>query len=352
MKFSGIIRAWYEKNKRSLPWRQGIDPYRIWLSEIILQQTRVDQGLDYYLRFLEHFPDVHALAAASEEEVLKCWQGLGYYSRARNLHATARHVASLGGSFPKDFQGLLELKGIGPYTAAAMASICFGEARAVVDGNVSRVIARMYGLEEAVNSTAGMALVKQAAQALMDEARSLGIHAGEHNQAMMEFGALQCRPGQPDCEACPLSSACAARLAGRVQELPVKLKKKAPVKRWMDYLVMRSGTQYLLEKREANDIWKGLYQFPLVETERDPESSIPGLKLLDELGLDPDAYRLERISPTLRHQLSHRSLHARFLHLNFRRWPRELPGHWIKVDQEKLDDFPVSRLMERYLESL
>ncbi|MCJ7715495.1 MAG: A/G-specific adenine glycosylase, partial [Anaerolineales bacterium] len=229
MKNGGIIRGWYEKNKRDLPWRRTRDPYKIWMSEVILQQTRVNQGTKYYLRFIKSFPDVTALARADEDEVLKLWQGLGYYSRARNLHQAAKSVVEqMKGEIPGSYADLLKLKGVGGYTASAIASICFREPRAVVDGNVSRVIARLYGMDEPINSTRGGKLINSLAHDLLDR-----NDPGTHNQAMMEFGALQCVPVSPDCEKCPLMNYCEAWATGRVNLLPVKIPKLKPVERWM-----------------------------------------------------------------------------------------------------------------------
>lgn len=234
MKIGGIIREWYEKNRRELPWRETHDPYRVWLSEVILQQTRVDQGLGYYRRFLEAFPNVDALARASEDEVLKLWQGLGYYSRARNLHQAAREImAERGGALPEDYEGWLKVKGVGAYTAAAIASICFGEPRAVVDGNVSRVIARIHGVETPVNSSAGAREIAALAGGMLDRS-----DPGTHNQAMMEFGALQCIPRDPGCPVCPVQVQCIANRTGEVNRLPVKRPRKKPVDRYFYYYIM------------------------------------------------------------------------------------------------------------------
>jgi A/G-specific adenine glycosylase len=322
-----ILREWYEKNKRDLPWRRNTDPYRVWLSEIILQQTRVSQGLDYYLKFVRTFPDVHSLAEADEQEVLLLWQGLGYYSRARNLHQAARTVAfEMGGRFPDTYEALLKLKGVGSYTAAAIASICFKEPRAVVDGNVSRVIARLYGLDEPVNSGPGSRLVATMAQELLEEDINGYDDPGLHNQAVMEFGALQCIPSSPDCQTCPLSMVCQARLSNRVDSLPVKKPKRKPVDQWMYFFIISDGKNVLLERRGTDDIWKSLCQFPLVkspsllEMERIP-SLLEKVMVKDlrsesrRLNLEEAEFQIRRISPEIRHQLSHRTLHARFIHV-------------------------------------
>ncbi|MCK5136510.1 MAG: A/G-specific adenine glycosylase [Bacteroidales bacterium] len=346
MKIDGIIRGWYEKNRRDLPWRNTGDPYRIWLSEVILQQTRVSQGLDYYLEFTRAFPDVVSLARASEDEVLKKWQGLGYYSRARNLHEAARHVVDrLQGQLPGTYQGLLELKGVGTYTASAIASICFGEPRAVVDGNVSRVISRLFGVEEPVNSTTGGKIIASLADELLDRQ-----DPGTHNQAMMEFGALLCLPVSPDCDACPLKDHCVAWRTGRVEFFPVKIPKQKPVNRWIYYFILRCQGETIITKRGRDDIWPSLYQFPVVES----AESIGAEEIIGRLNgaLLPGAagVTIHRISDPIKHQLTHRTIHARFIHVDLGLWPRPLPSGWIKISMDRLDDFPVARLINRYME--
>jgi A/G-specific adenine glycosylase len=348
MKIGGKIRRWYEKNQRDLPWRDTLDPYRIWLSEVILQQTRVNQGLDYYHRFLSVFPDVKALAEASEDEVLKLWQGLGYYSRARNMHQAARQlVRDHGGELPKTYEGWLKVKGVGTYTASAIASICFGEARAVVDGNVSRVIARLFGVESPVNSTEGAKEI----DALAKELLSLN-DPGTHNQAMMEFGAMQCVPRGPDCNGCPVNMDCQAWLTGRVELLPVKRPKKKPVDRYFYYYIMLHGQETILVRREEDDIWRSLYQFPLVESETPlGEEEVLGCwvrKLLK--GVPQDKITIRHISGPIRHQLTHRTIHARFIHVDTGRWPKPLPEGWIPILTKNMNDFPVPRLINRYME--
>ncbi len=344
MKFVIKLHAWYKKNRRDLPWRQTRDPYKIWISEVILQQTRIDQGLNYYLRFIETFPDVASLAAASEEQVLKCWQGLGYYSRARNLHAAARHVAGhSGGRFPDSYEGLLKLKGVGNYTAAAISSICYGEARAVVDGNVSRVIARLYGIEEAVNGTAGKKLVAALADELLDRA-----DPGTHNQALMEFGALHCVPHAPDCTGCPFEEECEARITGQVDQLPVKIQGRKPVDRWMYFYIYVCNGEIVLTRRNEQDIWKSLYQFPVV----DATTPLTDLQIMKAPGQLATGTTIRKISPEVRHQLTHRTIHARFIHAELERWPDPLPSGWITVSGQRLNGYPVPQLIHRYMESI
>ncbi len=255
MKFHKKLITWYLQNKRSMPWRETTDPYHIWLSEIMLQQTRVAQGLPYYLAFTKSFPTVFDLANASEDEVLKLWQGLGYYSRARNLHATAKYVANeLQGEFPDNYKDLLQLKGVGDYTASAIASICFNEVVPVVDGNVYRVLSRHFGIDTPINSTKGIKEFKELAIELIDHE-----DPANYNQAIMEFGALQCKPKSPYCIVCPLNESCEALKTGKVDMLPVKLKKQKIKNRYFNYLIFSINDQHtIIQQRTGNGIWKGL----------------------------------------------------------------------------------------------
>lgn len=265
MIFSKVLQAWYNANKRDLPWRKTNDPYFIWLSEIMLQQTRVAQGLPYYNKFTQKYPTVLDLANAPEDEVLKLWQGLGYYSRARNLHFTAKYIAfECNGVFPDTYKELLKLKGVGDYTASAIASICFNEAAPVVDGNVYRVLARYLGIDLPINSTEGIKHFKKMAQTLIDIK-----NPGNYNQAIMEFGANQCKPQSPDCTSCPLATNCVALSTNKVKELPVKIKKTKIRKRYFNYLLVNDGDFALLQQRLSKDIWQHLYEFPLIETENE-----------------------------------------------------------------------------------
>ena len=261
---SDILLDWYARHGRDLPWRRTRDPYRIWLSEVILQQTRVAQGMDYYLRFTERFPDVGSLAAAPEDEVLKLWQGLGYYSRARNLHAAARQVAArFGGVFPRSYDEVRSLRGVGDYTAAAVCSAAYDAPCAVLDGNVFRVLARLFDIDLPIDSTAGKRTFAELAQMRLDKRCP-----GRYNQAVMDFGALQCTPAQPGCADCPLASRCLALAAGTVAERPVKQSKTKVRDRWFNYLHVTCGDRTLLRRRGEGDIWQGLYEFPMIETDR------------------------------------------------------------------------------------
>ena len=261
---SDILLSWFAREGRDLPWRRTRDPYRIWLSEVILQQTRVAQGLEYYLRFTERFPDIAALAAAPEDEVLKLWQGLGYYSRARNLHAAARQVMSrFGGVFPATYGEVRALPGVGDYTAAAVCSIVYDAPCAVLDGNVYRVLARLFDIGIPIDTTAGKRTFAELAQLQLDTSRP-----GLYNQAIMDFGALQCTPAQPRCGDCPLAGRCLALAAGTVGVRPVKQGRAKVRDRWFNYLHVTCGGQTLLHRRGGGDIWQGLYEFPLIETDK------------------------------------------------------------------------------------
>lgn len=345
MDFSEILLHWYERNKRDLPWRGSRDPYTVWLSEIILQQTRVAQGMPYYQKFLEHYPTVEDLAAATETEVLKLWQGLGYYSRARNLHETARHVAgNLGGRFPDTYQGLLRLKGVGPYTAAAIASICYDLAYPVVDGNVYRVLSRYYGVDKPVNSGEGKRYFDELAREVMHPAR-----IGTYNQAIMEFGAVQCVPKSPVCEECPLSAGCEAFSGNRVKKLPVKLRKGEIRKRHFHYIMpVDPALNTYIKRRNGPGIWRGLYEFPLLEQERTPSKA----ELMESLsrhlgGYSPETSRTVCINEApIVHKLSHQHLFATFWVVHVKALPE---GH---LALSELDRFPVPVLISNFIETV
>lgn len=310
MVFSKTLISWYSVNKRALPWRQTTNPYNIWLSEIILQQTQIVQGLPYYEAFLKAFPTIFHLANAPESQVLKLWQGLGYYSRARNLHATAKYiVAECNGVFPNNYKELLKLKGVGDYTASAIASICFNEPAAVVDGNVYRVLSRYFGIDTPINSGKGAKEFKQLAQELIDKS-----HPAEFNQAIMEFGAVQCRPQNPNCSVCPFNSSCVALQSNRIAELPVKIKATKAKRKYFNFLVVLSSDhKTLLEKRRGKGIWQNLYQFPLIETEHEMDYDA-FLKKIQEYHLLKDrAFELSLYNKdTIIHKLSHQHLYVKF----------------------------------------
>ena len=343
MLFAKKLTSWYLENKRDLPWRKTADPYHVWLSEIILQQTRVAQGMPYYFRFIKGFPTVFDLAAASEEEVLKQWQGLGYYSRARNLHTAAKYVAyDLDGKFPDNSKDLIKIKGVGDYTASAVASICFNEPVAVVDGNVFRVISRIFGIDTPINSTEGKKQFKEKAQQLLDHQ-----NPADFNQGMMEFGALQCTPRNPLCETCPFSEDCVAYSQNRISRLPVKLKKQKIKKRHFNYLVFVSREQEtILQQRKGKGIWKGLYEFPLVETvsEANLENLVQEEVYRDYTATAGEGIGLFNETPIV-HKLSHQHIYTKFWIVNC----QELPEEGVAFsDIEKL---PVPALIEKFIEN-
>ncbi|MDB5260827.1 MAG: adenine glycosylase [Adhaeribacter sp.] len=348
--FASALINWYEKHKRSLPWRDTRDPYAIWLSEIILQQTRVNQGLPYYLTFTSHYPTVKDLADAPADEVLRHWQGLGYYSRARNLHQTAKYISyELDGIFPNNYAGLLKLKGIGPYTAAAIASFAFKEPVAVLDGNVFRVLARVYGITEDIASPAG----KKAFQLLADSL-ICGTQPDTYNQAIMEFGAIQCTPVMPDCLFCPLQQTCFAFRNGLVQELPHKAKAKVGRERYFHYLVLQWQGQYYLRKRTQTDIWQGLYDFYLHETDG---PVLPEDILMQELQLlvpQEPLPRVKAVSESYKHVLTHQKIYARFylirLHSRLRKEIAESTGLNL-FSVSEIEQLPKAIMIDRYLKT-
>lgn len=343
--FTLEIYKWYNNNKRDLPWRETSDPYKIWISEIILQQTRVAQGISYYNRFVEQFPTVFELANASEDTVLKLWQGLGYYSRARNLHFTAKYIVNnYKGFFPNDFKSILSLKGIGSYTAAAIASIAFGLPNAAVDGNVYRVISRYYGISTPVDSGKGKNEIQKIANKLISEK-----NPGLHNQAFMEFGALQCLPKSPDCNLCPLFDTCYAANKNLTDVLPVKEKKVKQRTRYFYYYVIESKDSILLEKRTGEDIWKNLYQFPLIESEYElSENEIFNLATpVNTL----NNTNFKSISGSVKHVLTHQNIFARFVHIEVEDYKLK-DSNIIRVNKKDIYKFAVPRLLENYLKKL
>jgi A/G-specific adenine glycosylase len=309
MNFSNKLINWYQIHKRALPWRETTHPYFIWLSEIILQQTRVSQGLPYYLKFVAAFPTVQELAAAPQEYVLKLWQGLGYYSRARNLQFAALQIVENGGIFPNNFKDLLNLKGVGEYTAAAIASFAYGESVAVVDGNVYRVLSRIYGIALPINSTEGIKEFKKVANELIDPQ-----NAALHNQAIMELGALQCVPKNPDCTVCPFQKDCVAFNEHRIGDLPVKIKKTKVLSLFHHYLVTVTPSGHtVLQERAQTGIWAGLYEFPYVESNgallpHELTGSDAFKEVFKGVRFRESVYNQEPII----HKLSHRKIHAYF----------------------------------------
>ncbi len=301
--------AWYHEHKRDLPWRTTQDPYKIWLSEIMLQQTRVAQGMPYYHKFLEAFPTVNDLAQASEDKILKLWQGLGYYSRARNLHATAKMVVKdYNGEFPNTYKELRKLKGVGDYTASAIASICFDLPEPVVDGNVYRVLARYFGVELPINSTEGIKYFKSLAREVMNVE-----NVRDYNQGIMEFGAIQCAPKKPYCLHCPLHESCVALKENKIDSLPVKLNKIKIKNRHFNYLVfVDDDKRTVLEQRIGKGIWQNLYQFPLLESNKELNAFDLKLKMTGHNGFPSlDSISLYNETPIV-HKLSHQHLYTKF----------------------------------------
>ena len=335
--FSILIQDWFRQKGRDLPWRNTSNPYFIWLSEIILQQTRVDQGLAYYLKFIDHYPTVQDLANATEDEVLNDWQGLGYYSRARNLHFSAKYIATeLKGQFPNTYKDVLSLKGVGDYTAAAICSFSYNQAYPVVDGNVYRVISRYLNIETAIDSTEGKKIFKEAASELLDDK-----NPADHNQAIMELGALVCKPKSPDCEKCPVHEGCRAREKQTVDSLPIKSKKTKVRKRYFHYLVLLKDEHILIKKRRAGDIWQGLYDFPLIEY---PTNKKPTKKELENYHINK-----AETSETFKHILSHQQIFATF-------WLSDVSEHIqekdiIRIPYHQIEDYPLPKLLIRYIES-
>lgn len=338
--FSKTLLAWYQKNGRILPWREDSDPYKIWISEIILQQTRVAQGLSYYLRFMDRFPDVQTLAAAEEAEVMKYWEGLGYYSRARNLHQAARQIMARG-AFPDTYEEIRKLKGIGDYTAAAIASFAFGLPHAVVDGNVYRVLSRYLGLDEPIDTTAGKKLFAQKAHELFD-----ATHAADYNQAIMDFGALQCVPKSPDCGVCPFSCACVAHQEGRVEELPVKQGKQTVRPRYFTFIYIEANGRTAFWRRTPGDIWAGLCQPLLLEWEGElPDEEALRTRLSAQLGCSVATLGL--LEGPVRQRLSHQLLHASFYVLPLPEAPAPacLPDGVFWADREQIRELAFPKML-------
>ena len=341
MNFTKTIIHWYSANKRDLPWRHTTNPYFIWLSEIILQQTQVKQGLPYYEAFVKTFPTVFDLANAEEQNVLKLWQGLGYYSRARNLHYAAKYIVNdLNGNFPSTYSEIIKLKGVGDYTASAVASIAFNETTAVVDGNVYRILSRFFGIDTPINSTKGIKEFKALASSLIDNKQPATF-----NQSIMEFGARQCKPKNPDCTTCPLDSSCFALQHNKITDLPVKLKKTKVRNRYFNYLVcIDSKKNIVIEQRSGKGIWQNLYQFPLIET--DLSLTISEFKKLDikTSVLEGSTFDYSLFNEVDKiHKLSHQHLHTKF-------WILEvdiLPANSIHISD--LQSYPVPALIRDFI---
>ncbi len=334
------LLTWYRENHRELPWRETSNPYYIWISEMILQQTRVEQGLPYYYRFLDKFPQITDLANASEQEVLEIWQGLGYYARARNMHKTAKYVVEFCcGEFPKTYDGLLKLKGIGPYTAAAIASFAFKQHVPAVDGNVKRVAARFFGLSENIESPAFF----KAVFALLGDyipSESPDIF----NQATMELGATVCTPSSPKCSNCPLAEMCVARATHRTDSIPVRIKKTKITRRILNFCVFESSGMYLVTQRPSEGIWGGLYEFVNFDSTSDSNDKFP-----QEECPFPTANAEIELMHEAAHKLSHQHIRARFWLIRMNTKPREIEnlGKWVEFDE--LKSFPLHKLMRNFV---
>lgn len=343
--FETLIK-WYNNAARNLPWRETTDPYKIWLSEVILQQTRVDQGMAYYYKFIEHYPTVFKLAAAPIDDVLMLWQGLGYYSRARNLHKAAHYlVEHFQGIFPEDFLELKKIPGVGNYTAAAIASLAFKLPVAVVDGNVYRVLSRLFEIAEPIDSSKGKSIFEK----LANEVLNKNI-PDIHNQAMMELGALICKPKSPLCNECPVGYLCGALKNNSQHYYPVKKGKIRQRERYFYYYVITSADRTIIEKRDGDDIWKGLFQFPLIESnimfsDNEVIKSINDLHELSGRGL-----KVKKISGKQKHILSHQIIHAYFIHVHYP-GNMEFTGKYQMVQIKELQNYAFPRLITRYLEN-
>lgn len=385
MEFANTIISWFRENGRALPWRETRDPYAIWLSEIILQQTRIAQGWEYWERFMTQYPTVQDLAAAHEDEVLKLWQGLGYYSRARNLHTAAKQIVALG-HFPDTLEGIKQLKGVGDYTAAAIGSFAFDIPAAVVDGNVYRVLARYFGIDTPINSTQGKKEFAALAQSLLPSSKasdslssispasdfqsSLSLVAA-YNQAMMDFGAIQCTPQSPKCLLCPLAETCEAMRTNRVAELPVKQKTMKVKTRHLSYIYIRCKGETAIHRRGEGDIWQGLWEpfnaSDIAEACASPSSAQASLSstkfstsltkfssFKKELAADlhlSNVDALQLLAQDVKHVLTHRILLADFYLLETDAHP-QLPDDYIWIKEEEIEDYGIPRLIELLLEKI
>jgi A/G-specific adenine glycosylase len=345
VKVAKDLTEWYLKNRRDLPWRQTKDPYCIWISEVILQQTRVNQGINYYYRFIEHFPNVTSLANANIDEVLKFWQGLGYYSRARNLHIAAKQILNeYNGEFPKEVEKLLLLKGIGNYTASAIASIAFDVAVPVVDGNVYRVLSRYFCIDSPIGTNKAYTIYYKEAKKLMGN-----LNPSIFNQALMELGALVCTNKNPDCDFCPIASSCKA-LKNDVRELlPVNNKKIITKDRYFNYFVIVSGNQIVMHKRLENDIWHSLYDFPLIETIEEED-----IKKVIEIGqnkflINEKGISIVSTSKLLKHKLTHQTIYVTFIKIELEKISLKLNLKFKIFNLTQLNQLPVPKVIEKYI---
>ena len=338
MNFSGLILEWYDKNKRDLPWRKSKDPYRIWISEIILQQTKISQGTKYYLNFIKKFPNLKSLANSNENEVLLSWQGLGYYSRARNLHKSAKYIYfELENKFPKNYDGLLKLKGIGDYTASAISSICFDEKNAVLDGNVYRILSRYFLIDKPINRSSSKKYFRQIAQDMISDNR-----CGDYNQAIMDYSSMICKPVNPKCDVCIFSESCKANLLSNSMDYPKKLSKNKNRFKYFDYVIFNQGSKNLIQKINSG-LWVNLYQFPVFQS--DSNISLIDLKKLIYEKFKISVNDIELINDNyINHKLTHLQIQSRFWKIS--------DGPMIKggLYVDDFENYPMSRLMHKFFE--
>jgi A/G-specific adenine glycosylase len=346
--FQTQLMTWFEQNHRPLPWKGERNPYFIWLSEIILQQTRVAQGMPYYVKFTEHYPTVKDLADAPEDEVMKLWEGLGYYSRARNLHAAAKYIAyDLGGIFPITYQDLLKIKGVGAYTAAAIASFAYDLPHAVVDGNVYRVLSRFFGIEAPIDSLAGQKEFKQLAEKLLDT-----MQPARYNQAIMDFGATHCTPKLAKCATCYLSKNCVAAQEKKVDFLPVKEKKMIKKNRYFHYLIFNFEDNCWITRREQKDIWQQLYEFPMIES----DSFLENTQLFDNeiftqyFFTQVNEKSIIKTSKPFKQLLTHQTIFAQFYEIKLPEKPKNLPNNWRSVSEAEIKNFAFPKLFNWYFQ--
>jgi A/G-specific adenine glycosylase len=344
-KFAHLLLKWNkDKNNRQMPWKGEKDPYKIWLSEIILQQTRVEQGLNYYNKFVKTFPDIHQLAKAPDSKVFKLWEGLGYYTRCRNLLATARYISKeRSGKFPSTYEEIKAMKGIGPYTAAAISSFAFNLPHAVVDGNVFRVLARVFGINKPIDTTTGKKLFAALADELLDKKKP-----GLYNQAIMDFGAVICKPALPLCSSCVFKKQCIAFLGNKINELPVKEKKIKIRKRWFYYMVLEFKNQVAIRQRTEKDIWKDLFEYPLIESAGEINHSTILQQAEKKKWLSKKEYELLSVSPLFRQQLSHQLIAGQFIKIKLQQKP-VVENDWIWVTKSKSAKFAFPRFINQYL---
>ncbi len=342
--FKNILIDWYEDHKRDLPWRHTTDPYKIWLSEIILQQTRVVQGMSYYEAFVTNYPTVSDLADASEDDVLTLWKGLGYYSRARNLHYSAKYIMEYHeGKFPTEYKDVIALKGVGKYTAAAICSFAYKLNYPVVDGNVLRVITRLYGITDAIDTPAVVKQVYALSESLIDTDRP-----DQYNQAIMEFGAMQCTPKSPNCETCPFADICVARAEDIIDQIPYKAKKIKRKSRFFHYIIWEDSGQTLVQRREEKDIWQGLYQYPLIETDSSNELELADLSQNYKESTIVKM-SVQKVSDVHMQKLTHRDIHTRFYHILVSDIQLVIKEDYFLVDQKKVPNFALPKVIDLYL---